>query len=480
MSSSKRPASPSFDIADDRKVSRDGGSHHDKHRDKHHSSDKHHGDKHKHPPEYEQVSGELKKAEKELKRRQDQLAEARRDLQRREQQPSGSSSVQPTIAKEVGALKESAGDVDVAGERHKLAAVESKISELRGRLAHTSRENAEWERERRRQHSVLMEELLAERRQLEAAARERLGSARLVLEGGGGGGARGGTAGGGGLLALPAPAAKPAVDTSDWLVLVINLDRRADRLEAVQALDWDGVRVEKMAAVDGSSLSWDELVDRGVVHEEAAKQARWAADEDVPTICRETGSFSPHLTFGGVGCALSHRGAWERLAAEPAAARAHDWVLVLEDDVCAVAGDFARRVQEVLDALPATWQLCYLGYHETGGDVPLASEWAGGAQAAAEVHSDEGLTGLFGYLIRKSAARQLTAPQGDVFPLRHQVDVALSRRAWPAATRFAVPAAKPLIGAPRSEDGACDTDVQTLGEKGAKAHGALPEGMLTM
>lgn len=468
MSQGKRPASPSFDLPDDE---REAGR--DRHHEKRHDM---HREKHRYPPEYEQASSELKKAEKELKRREDQLAEARREVQRREQQPSGSSS-QPVIAKEVGALRESAtSDADVAAERHKLAAVESKISELRGRIAHTNRENAEWERERRRQHSVLVEELLAERRQLEAAVRARTGSARAALEGGG---AAAGGGGSGGLLALPAPAAKPAVDTSDWMVLVINLDRRTDRLEAVQALDWDGVRVEKMAAVDGSLLGWDELVDRGVVHDDAAKQARWATDEAVPTICRETGSFSPHLTFGAVGCALSHRGAWERLAAEPPSS-SRDWMLVLEDDVCAVAGDFARRVQEVLDALPRTWQLCYLGYHETGGDVPLASEWAGGAAAVTEVHSDEGLTGLFGYLIRKGAARQLAAPNGDVFPLRHQIDVALSRRAWPAATRFAVPAARPLIGAPRSEDGACDTDVQTLGKPGAKAHDALPEGMLTM
>ena len=116
--------------------------------------------------------------------------------------------------------------------------------------------------------------------------------------------------------------------------------------------------------------------------------------------------------------------------------------------------------------------------------MPRASEWAGGAGAgggaATEVHADEGLTGLFGYLIRRGAAAQLSAPDGDVFPLRHQIDVALSRRAWPAATRFAVPAARPLVGAPRSEDGPCDTDVQTLGKPGAKAHGSLPEGMLTM
>ena len=64
--------------------------------------------------------------------------------------------------------------------------------------------------------------------------------------------------------------------------------------------------------------------------------------------------------------------------------------------------------------------------------------------------------------------------------LRRQVDVALSRRAWPPGSRFAVPAARPLLGAPRSEEAACDTDVQTLGAPGKLAHDALLEGMLTL
>ena len=64
------------------------------------------------------------------------------------------------------------------------------------------------------------------------------------------------------------------------------------------------------------------------------------------------------------------------------------------------ACSFASRLQRVLAALPPTWQICYIGYHETGGDVPSAADWAGGV-AVAEVHAEESLTGLFGYLLRK-------------------------------------------------------------------------------
>ena len=70
-------------------------------------------------------------------------------------------------------------------------------------------------------------------------------------------------------------------------------------------------------------------------------QARWASSREVPTICRASGSFSPHLTLGAVGCALAHRAAWERLAASTS----HDWALIAEDDLHAVAQPFASRRQ---------------------------------------------------------------------------------------------------------------------------------------
>ena len=88
------------------------------------------------------------------------------------------------------------------------------------------------------------------------------------------------------------------------------------------------------------------------------------------------------------------------------------------------ACSFASRLQRVLAALPPTWQICYIGYHETGGEVPSAADWAGGV-AVAEVHAEESLTGLFGYLLRK--VHTLSTPRGthSVHPLVHSV-VALS------------------------------------------------------
>ena len=69
-------------------------------------------------------------------------------------------------------------------------------------------------------------------------------------------------------------------------------------------------------------------------------------------------------------------------------------------------------------------------------------------------------TGLFGYLLHRRALPLLL--DGDaVFPLREQLDVALSTRLeWGHGARWeAVP---PLLAAPRSEDEGHDTDVQVL------------------
>ena len=77
-----------------------------------------------------------------------------------------------------------------------------------------------------------------------------------------------------------------------------------------------------------------------------------------------------------------------------------------------------------------------------------------------ELEQGQSSTGLFGYLLHRRALPLLL--DGDaVFPLREQLDVALSTRLeWGHGARWeAVP---PLLAAPRSEDEGHDTDVQVL------------------
>ena len=229
--------------------------------------------------------------------------------------------------------------------------------------------------------------------------------------------------------------------------LVINLDRREDRLEALQKLYFP-FHWTRLAAVDGRQLSWDGGEVTMMVRPDAIHEARWAETSGVPTICQRTGSFSPHLTLGAVGTALSHRKAWQTLVG---CSDGCDYALVMEDDLSGLSLDFERKIERIIQQLPASWQICYLGYHESTGKV-LGSF----TPMIMEVRSSAAITGLFGYLLHKRGAKPLLNGT-SVFPLRHQIDVAMSMHPWPKGSRWALIPEGTIITSPKSEVGKCDT-----------------------
>ena len=258
------------------------------------------------------------------------------------------------------------------------------------------------------------------------------------------------------------------------LTLVINLKRRGDRLRRIRkVLRESGLRHwERVEAVDGRTLSWDGASATTHMSTTALSNARWAECHAVPTICTRTGSFSPHLTLAALGCALSHRKAWERLVAS-----AHEWALILEDDVAAVADDLEAKLERTIATLPSPWQLCYVGFHESSGVLLRTGE----RLRLSELGPDEGQTGLFGYLLRRTAAVELLSSRGDMFPLSHQVDVMIGTRHWRPLARFALSPEAVLVHSPKSEEGECDTDVQSLGRPTELPHKRLKEkGMLVL
>jgi glycosyl transferase family 25 len=94
-------------------------------------------------------------------------------------------------------------------------------------------------------------------------------------------------------------------------VFVVNLDRDTERLAHMQALlGGMGIAYERIAAVDGRMLT---------------AEVRAAA--------------SPELSPGEIGCLMSHRAAWERIAAG-----SERYALILEDDIHAsrIMGAFAQ------------------------------------------------------------------------------------------------------------------------------------------
>lgn len=147
----------------------------------------------------------------------------------------------------------------------------------------------------------------------------------------------------------------------------------------------------------------------------------------------------------------------------------------MEDDLSALAPSFDTKLSDLVRTLSPSWQLVYLGFHESTGKLlgPRAKP------AVVEIPPRVGVTGLFGYLLRRSAAATLLK-EGAIFPLRFQVDVAVSQLPWPPGTRFAAHPEAVLLASPKSEVGKCDTDVQTLGRPTENAHARLPPTMMRM
>ena len=256
-------------------------------------------------------------------------------------------------------------------EKRRLLSVGQQISEARGRAVHLTSELFSWEQDLKQKTDEEEQEMLLERRQLlaqqqlppqQAPAQQPLRLTNLRED------------------EESATASEPKASgkaTDDWkeLVLAINLKRRQDRLASLLQLPW-GLAVDRLEAVDGRALDWAKLVSDGSVHEDGRREGRWAEEAECPTICRcgggvaapsqkavavhrvraphapfadhflhswrrRSGSFSPHLTLAAVGCALSHRTAWQRLARQVT----HDWALILEDDVSSVAADFSDQLR---------------------------------------------------------------------------------------------------------------------------------------
>jgi glycosyl transferase family 25 len=151
----------------------------------------------------------------------------------------------------------------------------------------------------------------------------------------------------------------PAYDfLNGWAdrILVVTLARATDRQARVRER-LRGLRFEHFAATDKRDLDRGRLAADGVFDESRT-----------PRRFRHT----REMNLGEIGCALSHRRIYEE-------AVRHGWsrTVVFEDDVVPRRGDLAH-LPAALGALPAGWDLCYLGYLKN--DAP--SPWVRAKRAA--------------------------------------------------------------------------------------------------
>jgi glycosyl transferase family 25 len=160
------------------------------------------------------------------------------------------------------------------------------------------------------------------------------------------------------------------------LILVINLDRAADRLQRIaRRLDDLGLPWTRVPAVDGRLLGDDE-------------RRRWL----------DEAAFGRHHGMtplpGELGCYLSHVQALRRFLASDAPA-----ALILEDDV--QPGDDLHRVLDALLAHPQRWDMVKLSAVHSGTPVPVLR--LTGTHSLAVMLSR--CTGASAYLVNRRAAQ---------------------------------------------------------------------------
>lgn len=301
------------------------------------------------------------------------------------------------------------------------------------------------------------------------------------------------------LADLGSSADPPKSGTSDALsrscVLVINLARRADRLQCLERVLSAGnpglwQHVERIDAVDGKGLKLDDEAVESFVQQEALLRARRAKSLGMYTVVHDADNnlvhFDDHLTEGAIACAMSHRKALERVAAHPTA----DWGLILEDDISVVVPQVEQAIALILQQLPSDWNAVFLGYHhEHSQPHPLGRSTLrpGNTTEVADVQVFEihkrgpapYVWGLYAWMVRKDAARAVAE---GAFPIRGQVDYAIS--SWLVRERggvFCVPPHQCLFYSPSSEEGQ-DSDIQSMAEDAVvvEQHGSWGDYMRTL
>uniref|UniRef100_A0A7S4P3U5 Glycosyl transferase family 25 domain-containing protein n=1 Tax=Paramoeba aestuarina TaxID=180227 RepID=A0A7S4P3U5_9EUKA len=136
-------------------------------------------------------------------------------------------------------------------------------------------------------------------------------------------------------------------------VYYINLASRVDRRMHVESILKELAfhetvpLVERVDAVDGKTVSIEDLYSRGQVTKQAFDRYK-----SIPLAEKFYGM---DITDGALGCALSHRAVWQKIIT-----RKHKCALVLEDDV-ELSPEFQHTIAARFSSVPCDWQLLYLG-----------------------------------------------------------------------------------------------------------------------
>jgi GR25 family glycosyltransferase involved in LPS biosynthesis len=182
-------------------------------------------------------------------------------------------------------------------------------------------------------------------------------------------------------------------------ILYINLDRRPDRKQNVEAYIKKYNLEEytkRFPAIDGKKIDF-EKIDTKLISQEAIQDAF------------DNKQLYTTMTIGGIGCALSHYNIYIKIINEKI-----NRCLILEDDII-FADDFSEKCAYLEPHLNTIdYDLFFLGYHDTSIKYSYYYNY--------RFKQFNRVYGLFGYIVTLEGAKKLM----NIFPLKKQIDTEIS------------------------------------------------------
>lgn len=217
-------------------------------------------------------------------------------------------------------------------------------------------------------------------------------------------------------------------------IFYINLDRRPDRRKNIESqIKRVGLQsmAERIEAVDGRKLDINK-VDPNVITEKGKKDA----------LDNKQRVYIP-LTKGGIGCAMSHRKAYEKILDENL-----DAALILEDD-STLSDDFLIKMQELEGNVPKDYDMLFLGYAPSALKYfyPKNNKYYGKTKK---------IYGLYGYIVTKEGAKKLLS----IFPISEQIDTEITNNLGKIKAYVVEPEYRTVYSEPSSLHSTYGTDIQ--------------------
>ncbi|PWW37662.1 glycosyl transferase family 25 [Idiomarina loihiensis] len=171
----------------------------------------------------------------------------------------------------------------------------------------------------------------------------------------------------------------------NYKTFLINLDRSKQRLaDAKTQLDALNIPFERVSAADGSKLTESERA----CFDKSTAQQRYHYD----------------LTWGEVGCYLSHIRCWQKIVDEKL-----DYAVILEDDLH-LNEDFVK-IHGVLEQLEYPWSFIKLGNpFKSRQETPLEKQ-----DGFSLVSYDKAPSGTCAQVVSYEAAKRLLAARSSFF-----------------------------------------------------------------